>query len=176
MITLFPSCTWAWIINKVNFYLLFSRCIYTVLWLLLLLGYCVRCSVSAAPHRYTVFYVYLRMDLNKNSVSVWCSWHRTAYTVCIQLIFSKMALRWRGGDELLNKIVIFIFFAYKKYSRRFIKFKLNHWWQMDYFDDAFHTFLGLDRVIYLAVCFHPKYLKLCSEDEQSFYGFGTTWG
>ncbi len=24
--------------------------------------------------------------------------------------------------------------------------------------------------------FHPKYLKLCSEDEQSFYGFGTTWG
>uniref|UniRef100_A0A673G6B7 Endothelin-1 receptor-like n=1 Tax=Sinocyclocheilus rhinocerous TaxID=307959 RepID=A0A673G6B7_9TELE len=24
--------------------------------------------------------------------------------------------------------------------------------------------------------FHPKYLKLCSEDERSFYGFGTTWG
>ena len=24
--------------------------------------------------------------------------------------------------------------------------------------------------------FHPKYLKLCSEDEQSFYGFGATWG
>uniref|UniRef100_A0A9J8AXT1 Tripartite motif containing 35-12 n=1 Tax=Cyprinus carpio carpio TaxID=630221 RepID=A0A9J8AXT1_CYPCA len=24
--------------------------------------------------------------------------------------------------------------------------------------------------------FHPKYLKLCSEDQQSFYGFGTTWG
>ncbi len=23
---------------------------------------------------------------------------------------------------------------------------------------------------------HPKYLKLCSEDEQSFYGFGTTLG
>ncbi len=23
---------------------------------------------------------------------------------------------------------------------------------------------------------NPKYLKLCSEDEQSFYGFGTTWG
>ncbi len=23
--------------------------------------------------------------------------------------------------------------------------------------------------------FHPKYLKFCSEDEQSFYGFGTTW-
>ncbi len=24
--------------------------------------------------------------------------------------------------------------------------------------------------------FHPRYLKLCSEDEQNFYGFGTTWG
>ncbi len=24
--------------------------------------------------------------------------------------------------------------------------------------------------------FHPKYLKLCSENERSFYGFGTTWG
>ncbi len=48
-----------------------------------------------------------------------------------------------------KSIVIFIFFAYKKYSRRFIKFRLNHWWQMDYF--VFHTFLGLDSGIYLAV-------------------------
>ncbi len=24
--------------------------------------------------------------------------------------------------------------------------------------------------------FHPKYLKLCSEDEPTFYGFGMTWG
>ncbi len=23
---------------------------------------------------------------------------------------------------------------------------------------------------------HPKYLELCSEDEQSIYGFGTIWG
>ncbi len=29
--------------------------------------------------------------------------------------------------------------------------RLNHWWQMDYFDNVFHTFLGLDSVIYLAV-------------------------
>ncbi len=55
---------------------------------------------------------------------------------------------------------------------------------MDYPDDAFHTFLGLDSVNYLAVngtvtnlpVFIQKYLKLCSEDEQSFYGFGMTWG
>ncbi len=54
---------------------------------------------------------------------------------------------------------------------------------MDFPDDTFHTFLGLDSVIYLAVnwdsCkppgFQAKYLKMCSEDEQSFYGFGMTW-
>ncbi len=83
--------------------------------------------------------------------TVWCGWHRTTYTVCVQRILSKMALCWRGEDELLNKVVIFVFFAYKKYSRRFIKFRLNYWWQIVYFDDVFDTFLGLDSVIYLAV-------------------------
>ncbi len=55
---------------------------------------------------------------------------------------------------------------------------------MDYPDDAFHSFLNLDSVIYLAVDgdshkppgFYQKYLKLCSEDEQSFYGVGMTCG
>ena len=55
------------------------------------------------------------------------------------------------GEELLNQVIIFVFFVYKKYSRRFITLQLNHWWQMDYSDDAFHTFLDLDTVIYLAV-------------------------
>ncbi len=78
---------------------------------------------------------------------------------------------------------IFIFFEYKKYSCRLIKFRLNHWWQMEYPDDAFHTFLDLDSVIYLAVNgtltsplgFHLKYLKLCSEDE-AFMGLEQHWG
>ncbi len=52
---------------------------------------------------------------------------------------------------------------------------------MNYPDDAFHIFLDLDSVIYLAVNgtatkFYLKYLKLCSEDEQSFYGVGSTCG
>ncbi len=89
--------------------------------------------------------------MNENSVSVWCGWHSTAYAACVQRIFSKMALRWRRGDELLNKVIIFVFFAYKKYSHRFITLRLNHWWQMDYFDDVFHTFLDLDNVNCLAV-------------------------
>ncbi len=118
--------------------------------------------------------------------SVWCSWNRTAYAVCVQWILSKMALRWHRVDELLNKVVIFVFFAYKKYSRRFIKLWLNHWWQMDYSDDVFHTFLGLDSVNCLAVngtvtslpVFIQNIFKLCSGDEQSFYGFerhGDKW-
>ncbi len=54
---------------------------------------------------------------------------------------------------------------------------------MDYFGDIFLTFLDLDSVIYYAVngtdtslSFHLKYIKLYSEDEQSFYGSGKTWG
>ncbi len=46
---------------------------------------------------------------------------------------------------------LFLFSLCTKYSRRFIKFRLNHWLQMDYFGDVFHTFLGLDSVYYLAV-------------------------
>ncbi len=52
---------------------------------------------------------------------------------------------------MLNKVVIFVLFPYKKYSRRFITVRLNHWWQMEYPGDDFHTFLGLDSVNYLAV-------------------------
>ncbi len=92
-----------------------------------------------------------RSNQSVENVSVRCGWHRTAHAICVQRILSKMKLRWHRGDELLNKVVIFIFFAYKKYPRPFIKFILNHWWQMDYFDDAFHSFLCLDSVIYLVV-------------------------
>ncbi len=53
---------------------------------------------------------------------------------------------------------------------------------MEYSGDAFHTFLDFDSAIYLTVngtvtslpVFIQNILKLCSEDEQSFYGFGTT--
>ncbi len=52
---------------------------------------------------------------------------------------------------------------------------------MDYFDDLFHIFMDLDSVTdfikwdnHKPPGFHPKYLTSCSEDKQSFYGFGTT--
>ncbi len=71
--------------------------------------------------------------------------------LCPADILQTTILHWSRGDELLNKVVIFVFFAYKKYSRSFITLRLNHWWQMDYFVNVFHTFLGLDSVNYLAV-------------------------
>ncbi len=46
---------------------------------------------------------------------------------------------WFEGEELLNKVVIFVFFAHKKYSHSFIKLQLNHWCHMDYFTDALTT-------------------------------------
>ncbi len=55
---------------------------------------------------------------------------------------------------------------------------------MDYSGDAFHTFLDLNSVYLLGSQwdsrkppdFYLKYLKLCSEDEQSYNAVGTTCG
>ncbi len=82
----------------------------------------------------------LRFDLNVNNVS--------AYIRCICVYVCdtlKMAPGWHGGDKLLNKVVIFVFFANKKYSRSFVKLRLNPWCHMDYFNDVLATFLSLDR-------------------------------
>ncbi len=100
---------------------------------------CFRSNQSVNTHRKRIRAV----RLTQNSVRA----------ICVQRIFSKMALHWRKGDELLNKVVIFVcFFEYKKYSRSFIALRLNHWWQMDYSDNVFfYTFLGLDSVNCLAV-------------------------
>ncbi len=52
----------------------------------------------------------LRFDLNKNNMA---QLTRAAYAVYVQWILSKMAPGWHGGDELLNKVIISVFFAYK---------------------------------------------------------------
>ncbi len=87
-------------------------------------------------------------EWRSNDEAFGCSWHRS-------LRFVANLQKWRYGDAETEKNcwkkVIFIFFAYKLYSRHIIKFTLNHWWQMDYPDDAFHTFLGLDSVNCFAV-------------------------
>ncbi len=121
-------------------------------------------------------------------------WTQTAYDdrICFLCLFT-LWFAWKQRIRVVrltqksirclrsvNK-VSFILFAYKKYSHRFIKSRLNHWWQMDYFEDVFHTFLDLDSFNCLAVngtvtslpVFIPNILNC--EDERSCYGFGTTW-
>ncbi len=84
--------------------------------------------------------------------------------------------------RIINYVVI-VFFAHKKYSRSFIKLRLNPWCHMDCFTDVLATFLCIDCGSILAVYggsdssqIPSKYLNLCSEDERRSYGFGTTWG
>ncbi len=134
--------------------------------------------VKATTHWY-IFYLYLCFDLTKTANPVH-RWHRRAYAVCVQRIFSKMTLRWYRGDKLLSEVIIFVFFAYKKYSHSFVKLRLNTWCDMDYFTDLrFWTLIVIITLLWegqRAVRMHQKYLNLCSEDELNFYVFGTTWG
>ncbi len=105
-------------------------------------------------HRDASSFVDLRSDLNANSAPLWRGWYRSVYAFCVQGIISKMALRWHRGDVTVPNCWIkslFLFYFRKKYSRRFITLWLNHWWQMKYSGDAFHTFMDLDSAIYLAV-------------------------
>ncbi len=106
--------------------------------------------------------------------------------------FSGYSPKWRQGEELLNKVVIFIylfyifvlyifvFFTHKKYSRSFVKLWLNHWHHMDYFIDVLATFLDLDRVRTLAVYGRVRelseFIKNILICVPKSYRFGTTQG
>ncbi len=75
---------------------------------------------------------------------------------------------------MLNKVIVFVFFAHKKYSHSFITLRLNHWCHMDYFNDILTTFLGLERGNCVAVYagsessrISSKNLNFCSENERN---------
>ncbi len=68
---------------------------------------------------------------------------------CLHMWYSPK--RWHRGDELLNKVIIFVFFVHEKYTRSFVKLRLKHWCHIDYFNDLLATFLSLDHVRILAV-------------------------
>ncbi len=82
--------------------------------------------------------------------------------------------------KLLNKVIIFVFFARKKYSRSFITLQLNHMdvtWTI--LTMSLLPFWALNVSVALlsmegqkALGFH---LNLCSEDERRSYGCGTSW-
>ncbi len=71
--------------------------------------------------------------------------HASWYSPELTLKIDEEEKKW------LNKVIIFVFFAHKKYSRSFIKLRLNHWCHMDYFNDVLTTFLGLECVSCVAV-------------------------
>ncbi len=88
------------------------------------------------------------------------------------------------SKELFNKVIIFVFFEHKKYSRSFVKSWLNHWCQVDYFNDVPYYISGPGNISVallsmqgqITLRFHQKYLNLSSENEQRSYSFGKTWG
>ncbi len=112
---------------------------------------------------------------------LWFEWKQRIHALLMtENSVATLTQRDREEKNCWINVVIFIFFAYKKYSHCFITLGLNHWWQMDYFDDVFYTYfvpwqcnlLGSQWDSYKLPGFHPKYLELCSEDEQRFYWFG----
>ncbi len=96
---------------------------------------------------------------SKQRIRVWSCRHRTAYVVYVWDTLQNGAKVWSRGDELLNKVIVF--FVHKKYSRSFIKLRLNHWCHMDYFIDLLATFLSLDRGSILAVYGRVRELSEC---------------
>ncbi len=89
----------------------------------------------------------------------------------------------REETKLLNKIIIFVFFAHNRYSRSFITLKLNHWCHIcTILMMSLLPFWALNMSVALlstegqrALGFHQKDLHLCSEEEWRSYGFRTTW-
>ncbi len=59
-----------------------------------------------------VVYVQIKSINNVNSISAYGAADTEQHTLFTYVMLSKMAPGWRGGDELLNKVIIFAFFAY----------------------------------------------------------------
>ncbi len=65
------------------------------------------------------------------------------------LASSGYSLKWcyAGAEEINCWIKSLFCFVQKKCSHCFIKFRLNHWWQMDYSDDTFHTCMDFNGTV-----------------------------
>ncbi len=96
----------------------------------------------------------------RSHACVWCCWHRSRRSDvepgCVHYKQRNahacvVVVSWTCGEDKeekkwLNKVVIFVFFICKEYSRSFIKLRLNHWCHMNYFNNVFTKFLGLECV------------------------------
>ncbi len=82
-------------------------------------------------------------------------------------------------NKLLNEVVILVFFVHNMYSRSFINYSWTTdvtWTILTMFSLPFWALSVVVPLLSMedqkALGFHQKYLKLCSEDERSSYGFG----
>ncbi len=77
------------------------------------------CSVSAKPNG-KIVNIYLRFDLNENSISVWCGWHRTAYAICVHY-----------GDVEETNCWIKLIFLFSWCINSILVASLNYGWTTD---------------------------------------------
>ncbi len=134
-----------------------------------------------------VFYVYLCFDFNENSAFLCWGGCRRAYAACVRWVISKMALRW-GGETERRRIVenkfLFYFLCVQKLFSSLHKIQINSlmadglpWRCFSFFSEPRQWYLlGSQWDSHKHPDLYLKYLKLCSQDEQSFNGVGTTWG
>ncbi len=118
-----------------------------------------------------VFYVYLRFDLNENNASLPWVWYRRAYAACVWWVISKIERQ--RGDQLLKKSHYFYFLCIQKAFSSLHNSQIEalmsdgvSWRCFSYFSGPRQcSLLGSRWDRHKPPGFHPKYLKLCSEDE-----------
>ncbi len=128
--------------------------------------------------------MHLCFNFNENGSFLHWSGCRRAYAACVRWIMSKIALRWQRGYELLKKSLYFYFLCIQKVFSSLHKIQIEppmadgfHWRCFSLFSGPQQCYLhGSQMDSHKPSGFYLKYLKLCSEDEQSFYVVGTACG
>ncbi len=130
-----------------------NRCHHSALWRL-----CTECkqrTLFCSHHDARMRYFHSNQSVNTHRIHL-LALRRIQKSVCcfhsVHNLQNGTTVMRRDREEMncWKKKYIYIF-TYKKYSRRFIKSRLTHWWHMDYPGDAFDTFLDLDSFTYFAV-------------------------
>ncbi len=112
------------------------------------------CSlINCQPrHTDTLFTFRSKRKQRRKRIRVtWLTQNSIHYLCSADILQNGATVGCRGGDKLLNKVAIFVFFCTPRYSRSFAKLRLNSWCHMDYFTDVLAMFLSLDLVRIIAV-------------------------
>ncbi len=127
------------------------------------------------PTTYSALFAFSRQRAHAECKQRWLCWFNFWDTL------QNGGRRWIGEKNCWINRVIIVFFAYKKYSRSFVKLRLNVTWTSLLMSllcfcvlIVVVSFLSMDGQ--RALRFHQKYLNLCSEDERWSYRFGKSWG